>query len=224
MPDSVKKKPFYRNVDDTIEDVGITRRQLSYWQKQGIFEPELGSSSKKFTLEDTDRLRFLKNLIENLGLPIGTVRRLVASATEGYDQGDLFSPTPNSRTFIDVKTTRLVYGPDAMAELVSDALITAKRWQLERLLDSTLLLALQSAWSRSPNRDVYEAHVKSVHDRIERIDLVSRLRQDIDGRAGFWPTRDSDPALTAELIANLIEEKQRLEKELNDARTRKYWQ
>src|SRR4051812_26065294 len=81
-----KKKPFYRNVDDTLEDVGITQRQLGYWRKQGIFNPELGSKAKFFTEDDTKFLRFLKRLIDDLGLPVATVKRLIAPENYWQDE------------------------------------------------------------------------------------------------------------------------------------------
>ena len=37
------RKPFYKNLEDTLDDAGITKRQLGYWRKQGLFVPELGA-------------------------------------------------------------------------------------------------------------------------------------------------------------------------------------
>ena len=220
-----KKKPFYRNVEDTLEDVGITQRQLGYWRKQGLFTPELGSKAKFFTEDDTARLRFLKRLIDDLGLPVATVKRLVSAATYSSEDAEsdpslVWAGPPHHHTFIDIENTRLVEPADAMHELVADAMAGRKSWRVEQLLEWTMLLALRSAWMSSPSLDVYEAHIKSLHDRLERIDLLSRLQREA---AQFWPKRSKDPDLTSDLIDELTEEKKNLTSAMDAARQREYW-
>jgi len=211
-------------VKDTLDDVGITQRQLGYWQKQGLFTPELGETTKFYTEGDTKQLGFLKRLIVDLGLPVATVQRLVSSAQADIEADtDGWLGSVDMRTFIDIANTRLVEPADAMHELVADAMVGAKSWRVERLLQPTMLLALRSAWMRSPNLDVYEAHIKSLHDRLERIDLLSRFQIDADGQVRFWPKRNTDPDLTAEDIERLAKEKRSLESDLHAARSRKYW-
>ncbi len=218
-----KSKPFYRNADDTLEDVGITLRQLRYWRQQGLFNPELGPKTKFFTEQDTKRLRFLKRLIVDLGLPVATVQQLISSAgAEDDDEYGWLSPSMEVRTFIDTERLRFVFPPDAMAQLVADAMVGAKPWRVEGLLEPALLLALKSAWMRSPNPAVYEAHIRSLHDRVEHIDLVSRFHSD-DEEPYFWPKRSSDPDLSEDFVRRLSEDKKMLESKLDAARSRKYW-
>jgi len=212
---SAKGKPFYRNVDDTLEAVGITRRQLGYWRKQGLFSPELGPTSKFFTEDDTTQLRFLKSLIEDLGLSVATVQRLVSpeSYWTNEESIELWGPSvgpAHHHTFIDIKKQRLVMPADAMSALVADAMVGKNEFRVMHLLEPTLLITLQKAWMHSRNVGVYEAHVKSLHDLLEHIDLVSRFRIDRDGEASFWPKLETDPVLSDELVEKLATKKKTL--------------
>src|SRR3712207_3885013 len=109
------RKPFYRNTQDTLEDVGISLRQLRYWQKQGLFEPELGPKTKYFTEDDTERLRFLKRLIheDELNLRVETVNKLIESLAVGWDELAL----SNYQAFIDIQNRKLVSWNSAVTQL-----------------------------------------------------------------------------------------------------------
>src|SRR5437588_775363 len=71
----VSETPFYKNTRDTLAEVGITNRQLSYWRKEGLLKPEL-RDGKRFTESDIEQLNFLKRLIVDFGLSAETVRRM----------------------------------------------------------------------------------------------------------------------------------------------------
>src|SRR5687768_11175339 len=117
MENESTKKPFYRNTEDTLEDVGITRRQMGHWRKAGIFDPELGPTTNFFTEGDTEHLRFLKRLIVDLNLPVGTVKELIAS-TEGKRKGRK-AATPRYSTFIDIENMRLMQPVDATNQMIA---------------------------------------------------------------------------------------------------------
>ena len=57
----ITKKPYF-DIQDTIAEVGISRRQLSHWENQGLFEAEMGESAKKYTIEDIQRLKALRTM------------------------------------------------------------------------------------------------------------------------------------------------------------------
>jgi DNA-binding transcriptional MerR regulator len=57
------KKMPYLDIEDTLEEVGITRRQLNYWIEKELFTPELGADAKKFTARDIKLLKFARRLI-----------------------------------------------------------------------------------------------------------------------------------------------------------------
>lgn len=216
METSNAKRPFYRNAEDTIADVGISQRQLGYWRKQGLFKPELGSKTKYFTEADTDHLRFLKDLIVGLGLPISTVQELIATASYFYDENSIFSMPPTSQTFIDVRRAELVYPPDALNKLIAEDLGAAQAWKLRGLLKTILVLVLRR--EASANRDVYEAHLKTIHDLVEHADLLARIRQNDDESLYFWPKRHEDPELTEDIGTQLHDEQNSVLAEVHRAR------
>src|SRR5215211_558028 len=77
----VKRVP-YLNIEDTIDEVGITRRQLDHWEDQGLLVPELGADAKKYTVKDLRRLKALRHLIVDQKLPLSLVKDLVDGDTD----------------------------------------------------------------------------------------------------------------------------------------------
>jgi DNA-binding transcriptional MerR regulator len=216
MGNGSTKKPFYRNTEDTLEDVKITRRQLGYWRKEGLFAPELGPRAKFFTRADTEQLRFLKQLIEGLGLPIATVKRLIDSV----DESELLLETVKDMTFIDIYKSSLVSPHDAMSVLIVEAIAGSSRptvdhWFMVLALQKFIAMALSSA-----TPEVYEAQKKAFFDRFERLDLLARLTKDHDGEYVFRPARDNDPLLSNDLFDQLVKEKELFEAEVDKARMR----
>jgi DNA-binding transcriptional MerR regulator len=77
----VSKVPYF-DIEDTIAEVGISRRQLGHWQDQGLLRPELGQGTNKYTVTDIRRLKALKHLIVERRLPISLVKELVEGGAE----------------------------------------------------------------------------------------------------------------------------------------------
>jgi DNA-binding transcriptional MerR regulator len=210
-----EKKPFYRNTDDTLEDIGITRRQLGHWRKSGLFDPELGPTTKYFTEDDTEHLEFLKRLIVDLKLPVGTVKELIAS-TEGKRKGRK-SATPRYSTFIDIEKVRLMQPVDATNQMIADTFASTHPVDIEKWFSAIALQAFRNRARTSKSSVVYEAHMKAVFDQLSRIDLMARLDNTYEPETGeplfyFAPARESDPVLTNEEAERLAEERERLDK------------
>jgi DNA-binding transcriptional MerR regulator len=209
--DGKKKKPFYRNVQDTLEDVGITLRQLGYWRKQGLFIPELGPSAKNFTEGDTEQLRFLKRLIEDLGLPVSTVKRLIMTAT-----GEVIG-RPHYLTYIDIETPKLVSSSEGLNQLIADAIAAGTHVDRDKWFWALALQIFRSMSWRSANAEVHQAQKKAFYEQLEQIDRMSRLRQTKSGEYFFWPQLDTDPELTVEMAQELVKAREQLEADIDEA-------
>jgi DNA-binding transcriptional MerR regulator len=193
MESNTRKKPFYRNTEDTLEDVGITRRQLDHWRKAGLFDPERGPGTKYFTEADTEHLRFLKRLIVDLKLPVGTVKELIAS-TEGKRKGRK-SATPRYSTFIDIENMKLMQPVDAANQMIADVVDGGHPAAIEKWFPVLALQIFRNLARTSKSSVVYEAHMKELLDQLARIDLMARMDYDeLDPEDGspnptfrFWP-------------------------------------
>src|SRR5688572_9483917 len=63
-----KRLLFTVNRQEMLESVGITTKILRTWSEAGIFVPDLGPGTRRFTARDVARLRFLNHLRGELGL------------------------------------------------------------------------------------------------------------------------------------------------------------
>jgi DNA-binding transcriptional MerR regulator len=208
-----KIRPYYRSAEDTLEDVGITQRQLSYWRKQRLFDPELGPTTRFFTEGDTKRLRFLKRLIDDLGLPTATVKRLVESSEERW-QGLALR---NYFAFIDVENVRLTRPSDAMNQLVADAVVNADAKRIDGWFRALALQIFEEMAGTSRAPAVYEARMKELLDRLARVDLMARVHADPAEGVWFSPARESDPSLSTGDAERLIAERNSLMKPMERA-------
>jgi DNA-binding transcriptional MerR regulator len=199
-----KAKPYYRNVEDTLEDVGITQRQMGYWRKHGLFNPELGPKTRYFTQEDTERLRFLKQLIDDLGLPIDTVKHLIESVGEPYESIGL---TPTF-SYINVSEKKLVHPFSAIDYLMTEA-VTGAPYLIDNWFKIISLHILKRMANTSTTAQVHDAHLQELHGKIRHLDLMARLNKRNDSY-WFWPARDDDPKLTHELGERLLKERDEL--------------
>jgi DNA-binding transcriptional MerR regulator len=213
MESDSTKKPFYRNTDDTLEDVGITRRQLGHWRKAGLFEPELGPRTKYFTKADTEQLQFLKSLIHELKLPVEKVNQLITSARVDWRGSARYA------TFIDIENMQLMTPIAAVNQMIGDTLTDTSYdpSAMQRWFEAIALRIFQY-WALTSNTFVYEAHMKNLLDKLARIDRMARMQEyrELDPETGaptfrFSPARENDPDLTLEGIERLLAERDRLD-------------
>jgi DNA-binding transcriptional MerR regulator len=227
MGENVKKKPFYRNAEDTLEDVGITQRQLGYWRKHGLFNPELGPKTKYFTEQDTDQLRFLKRLIVDLELPVDRVKILLDSINPNFVRWG----ATHIASFIDVENMRLIHPLTSISRLMGDAIARATPDDLEQWFYAITLHLFEEMASTSNTLEIYEARKKALLDQLNTVDLMARSFQgwvnhvmatdpecarqhpaEEERHVSFWPPKEDDPTLTQEEAERLVARRQKLMK------------
>jgi DNA-binding transcriptional MerR regulator len=230
MDEQAKRpKPFYKDRDDTLEDAGITPKQLRTWREVGLFTAELGLNTRKFTKTDIANLKLLKRLIVDLGLPIQTVQQLVEGLPSPYT-------VPLGFTYLNVKTGKLVQPPTALREMMS---LYASTKSLDKLEDWLLTLALryfEQTKRAYPSSKVYEAKREELLDRLRRMDLAARAldpddawEEDEDGNPvgiapQFIPSVGEDPTPAPDLLLGLVRERDRRLAGIRKAEARASWE
>lgn len=195
-----KPKPFYRTAQDTLDDVGITQRQLTYWRREGLFNPELGSSSKVFTASDTAQLRFLKGLVVEMGLPIATVKTLIAS----LDEETSWLKPESDHTYIDTQRVRLVTPRDARGVLLAEAIYASSYRQLLEMFKAIAVELFNHCWmSSSGSHSVYEAKRREISNVLVQADLMYRARSGHNGLE-LRPSLSGDKDIGLEKIEGLM--------------------
>jgi DNA-binding transcriptional MerR regulator len=195
----LETKPYYRDLEDTLHDVGISPRQLSYWRQKGLFTPELGDRPKGYTARDTEQLRVLKRLVVDLKLPIETVLMFYAKLEADYGVRRLvFFP------FVDLETGELIPREQALTDEL-DSLDDAGAQEMATLL---IFRVFESA-AKSKHRRGYEAVKKNLTEKIQRAELAARTRPGFDGLS-LNPSLPGDPDLSQEELAELQNEAEEL--------------
>lgn len=199
------RKPFYKDRSDTLEEVGITQRQLNYWRAEGLFVPSLGPRSKYYTAQDIKRLLFLRRLIVELRLPIDTAKHLLV------DQG---TAPVEELGYLDLQHLRLMSPEDAVANLLAWAVAEEDSEIAQKCLDALVFDAFRRMAKGTRSAEVYSARRKEFYDHLLEIDRAARTwwdpeidewalrhRQPDDPTLGFeeyevldrWATRLDDP-------------------------------
>ena len=162
----VTPKPFYKDFPDTLAEVGITRKQLTYWRSKGLFEPELGPG--KFTARDIAQLLALKRLIVELGLRIETVQRLIAGA------GREWARSASRLRYIDLDEVALT-GPRAVIGWAMEILLqTGSDANLEYWFRTFALVRLMAIRAKKVSPQVYDAQKRELLADLEHLDQVAR--------------------------------------------------
>lgn len=187
--------PFYRNAADTLASVGITKRQLNYWRKAGLFHPEL-EGGDKFTSDDTMQLYLLKALIVELGLPISTVQKLMPT-------GRTFRVFRNN-TYIDIHNIRLVTPGYAMGELMAQTVYEADQDQLLNWFKA-IAAELLFKYRASSSPSVYVTRKQELEGTLRKADQFLRIHRD-EGGYVLQPAYPGDPELTQDELQELDHE------------------
>ncbi len=147
------KKTPYLDTEDTLEEVGITRRQLNYWCEKGLFTPELGSEAKKFTEKDIKLLKFAQRLIVEQQFPVEVVKRFIDAATsansgwQGIDLEDF--------QYLDVKSGNLLSMKSLDSILWGEFGASANEQEVESRLYDLMLLLFRLVRSTRPSPAAY---------------------------------------------------------------------
>lgn len=187
--------PFYRNAADTLTSIGITKRQLNYWRKAGLFHPEL-EGGDKFTSDDTLQLYFLKALIVELGLPISTVKKLMP-------RGRTFRVFRNN-SYIDIRKIRLVTPSYAMGELMAQTVYESDQDQLLSWFRA-IAAELLHKYRASSSPSVYVTRKQELEATLRKADQFLRIHRD-EGGYVLKPAYPSDPELSQDELQELDQE------------------
>jgi DNA-binding transcriptional MerR regulator len=224
-----RPKPFYKDRDDTLEDVGITPKQLRTWREAGLFKAELGPNTRKFTAADITDLRLLKRLIVGLGLPIQTVQQLADGLPSPYT-------IPLGFTYLNVKTGKLVRPRTALQEMTDLYASDASLGKLEDWLLTLTLRYFEQIKSAYRSPKVYEAKRDELLERLRRMDLAARaedpeedFEEDDDGNPvrvppRFIPSVAGDPDPTHDLLQKLAGERERRLAGIKLAKVQAMWE
>ena len=211
-------KPFYKTKADALEDAGITPKQLRTWREEGLFTPELGLGTRYFTEGDVEQLRFLRRLIDELGLRIETVKQLLDGLGE---RERALTRRPDAFVFLDLPTRRLLTRFSALHKLLTEAKHElesgsgqdrmAEDWLLDVMLIRLHRLSVSGLSGSHPG--VYEAARDALLAQLKRMDLVARVhpRYTVDGETYYVidPPLATDPELNADELEELYKEQER---------------
>jgi DNA-binding transcriptional MerR regulator len=168
----IKKTP-YLDTEDTLEEVGITRRQLNYWREKELFTPELGEDSKKFTEKDIKLLKFARGLIVEQQFPVEVAKRLIEAATSansGWQEIDL-----EDFQYLDVKSGTLLSKQSLESLLWGEFGASATEADVEhRLYDLTLLL-FRLVRSTRPSPTAYAERRDEILQSMYVWEMAARL-------------------------------------------------
>ena len=159
--------PFYKNTKDTLDEVGITLKQLTHWRQEGLFTPELGDN-KRYTKNDIDKLKYLKRLIdknEGYGLDVGRVRQLLSTTSR--------KPNWVALEYLELSRGRLLTGRQVFSTVATDVF---EVFMDEETILSVVLLKLLQLYKRVyKNPTLYEAHREELFKQLRHIDLLARV-------------------------------------------------
>jgi DNA-binding transcriptional MerR regulator len=198
-----KKQP-YLDTEDTLEEVDITRRQLTYWRDQGLIDPELGPTSKRYTERDIRLLKFLRRLIVEQGFPVELTRRIVESAIdemlwEGADFDQYNFLSLDSGTPFTTRTLEILLSRQFGA--------TASEEELRNRAIELMLLLFRLYKLRSADDEEYRRRRDQLLSVIADQDIAARIewRGDSDFSTEFvlQPHLDEDYDVYHELVTRL---------------------
>jgi DNA-binding transcriptional MerR regulator len=222
QPSKPKSLQFTVQREEAREAVGITPKQLRIWQEEGLFIPELGKGSQRFTEADVQRLTFLRRLILELGLPVSTVKELYASFYQGSvswpdqrayeEQGMTALPAApeNYFQFLDLRAKKLINFSSAFLSM-RDALVrdakypSVKEFTEEKL---KILMAIRASQIQSITPTIYLAELEALLERLREVALAARVQAEIpwehDENSWFiHPSMPDDPDLSQDELEKL---------------------
>ncbi len=213
----VRKIPYF-DIEDTIAEVEISRRQLSHWLDQGLLKRELASDTNKFTVTDIRRLKALKHLIVDQKLPIPLVKELVEGGVEhGVTLARLFIETTAlfsgdqlaliGKVF-DFDAGKLVDKKDLFHHMWYESTARASEQQLERNMYDFALLLFRVVRSRLRTPAAFAERRDEILSEISQLADVARVEVGVwpdspEGVLYYWnPTFQGEEDISKDMITN----------------------
>ncbi len=180
----VGKKPYF-DINDTIDEVGISRRQLGYWESEGLIEAELGSESKKYTVNDIRRLKALRHLIVDRKLPLPLVKELVSGGLDDavefsrllVETASLFdSCAPDlTESALDFREGRLLSKSDLASDWWYRSLATASEETVAQKVYELTLLLFRIVRIRLPRTAAFQERKLEIIGQLNTISDMARI-------------------------------------------------
>lgn len=181
----VNKIPYF-DIEDTISEVGITRRQLSHWESQGLMGPELGEDSKKYTIGDIRRLKALRYLIVELKLPLPFVKELVSSGIERsvdlsrllIETAALFSESDSDlrSQALDFEEGQLMSKPTLASSWWYRCFAVADEEQVQERVYDLLLLLFRIVRTRLSTPAAFDERKSEIFDELNKLSDIARIQ------------------------------------------------
>jgi DNA-binding transcriptional MerR regulator len=175
------KKTPYLDTEDTLEEVGVSRRQLNYWREKELFSPELGDDAKKFTEKDIKLLKFARRLIVEQQFPVEVAKRLISAATSSdsaWEQIEL-----EDFQYLDIQSGTLLSKKSLESILWNAFGATANEHDVESRLYDLMLLLFRLVRSTRPSPAVYMERCDEIIRQLHGWERAARL--------GWGPTSDN---------------------------------
>jgi len=219
-------KPFYKDRKDTLEDAGISEKQLRTWREAGLFKSDLGIGTRHFTARDIAKLKFLKRLIDDLELKVPVVQRLLQS----MDKTDLLNwAAPWRCSYIDVTAGTLVTPKSALRQILSAMLQASTGSEISNLsqfddfLRGLLLIRFKVMANHHSSPALYKAAREEFLSQIPHIDRLARVYDAVafmeaaeeSTPLDLSPYLQEDSGLSPDYMRNLAKESKKMFDEWN---------
>ena len=181
----IKRQPYF-DIEDTIAEVDITRRQLGHWESQGLIEPELGAGANKYTVRDIGRLTALRHLIVEQKMPLALVKELVG---RGINHSVVFGqsllqtaalfenpPLDLDRYVIDFRNGSLSTTEDVAESWWNEHFATATENQVEQRAYDLILLLFRIVRGRLSKRAAFAERREEIMKELIRLADVARVQ------------------------------------------------
>lgn len=186
----ISRQP-YLDIEDTIAEVDISRRQLGHWEAQGLIEPELGAGVNKFTVQDIRRLKALRRLIVEQKMPLAMVKELVGRGIDhsvDFGQSLLQTAALFEKPPLDLGNYVLDFGNQALSTRES----VAKSWwntfhamadekQLEQAVYELTLLLFRVVRLRNTGTNAFQERMEEILAKIAQMTEVARIDVEVRG-------------------------------------------
>jgi DNA-binding transcriptional MerR regulator len=199
---TVLNKVPYFDAEDTIAEVGITRRQLGHWQDQGLLQPELGEGKNKYTALDIRRLKALRYLIVEQKMPIPLVKELVEGGEEYVsrltstlietsvlfaESGPHKSPFEIYGTVFDFETKTTMSKDDFAISWRRQRLAMASESEIEREVQNLTLLLFRAVRQRLQKPAAFTERRDEILQRLAQLSDFARVVLNM-----FWSSEPED--------------------------------
>ncbi len=193
------KKTPYLDTEDTLDEVGITRRQLNYWRAKGLLVPEYGEAAKRFTEKDIRLLKFARRLIVEQGFPVEIAKRFIEAtrASRPWEEPEL-----GEFAYLDLDSGTLYTKASLGANLWFEFGATSNDLELESRLYDIALLIFRVLRLKYPDAEDYEKKRDTILRQISNWEQVARcewkaLPDEDQPRLHLEPLLDGETSLTA---------------------------